>query len=323
MTGTAATEQSSGPMTVAQAAEHFEDFFEPETVTKEAAEDETKPPEGTTEEPETEAGQEAEEEGESEDVEAENESEEKPELHTVKVDGKEMQVPLEELVKGYQREADYTRKTMALAEQRKAAESELEAVRAEREHYSQMLGILQQQIQQSEPQIDWARLERENPVEWTRQRLLQQDRQTALRNAEAERQRVAALQQAEEEKGAQARVTEELEKLTNAIPEWKDEKKAASEKAELVKFAQTLGYAPDEISQVIDHRAIVLLRKAYQFDQLAARRANLKPDPAPQTRAARPGPPAQSQVSAATRAKQRLAKTGKVADAAAVFEQFV
>lgn len=42
------------------------------------------------------------------------------ELYTVKVQGQEMQVPLNELLNGYMRNADYTRKSQALAEERRA-----------------------------------------------------------------------------------------------------------------------------------------------------------------------------------------------------------
>ncbi len=73
----------------------------------------------------------------SEEVEGEDEeSEEKAprdEKFVVKVDGKEIEVPKDELIRGYQREADYTRKTQKLAEERKLVESEFQQVRAERE----------------------------------------------------------------------------------------------------------------------------------------------------------------------------------------------
>ena len=39
-------------------------------------------------------------------------------VHTVKVDGQEQQVSLDELRNGYQRQADYTRKTQELASER-------------------------------------------------------------------------------------------------------------------------------------------------------------------------------------------------------------
>nr|DAX91113.1 MAG TPA: Scaffolding protein [Caudoviricetes sp.] len=57
-------------------------------------------------------------EGQAEPTEPENATPE-PQMYTVKVDGQEMQVPLEELLNGYQRQADYSRKTQALADERR------------------------------------------------------------------------------------------------------------------------------------------------------------------------------------------------------------
>ena len=57
-------------------------------------------------------------EGQAEPTEPENVTPE-PQMYTVKVDGQEMQVPLEELLNGYQRQADYSRKTQALADERR------------------------------------------------------------------------------------------------------------------------------------------------------------------------------------------------------------
>ena len=71
-----------------------------------------------------EAPTEVEAEGEQPEAEASEESAEDDQLVTIKVDGQEIQVPLSELKNGYQRQADYTRKTMEVSEQRKAAEAE-------------------------------------------------------------------------------------------------------------------------------------------------------------------------------------------------------
>jgi hypothetical protein len=59
--------------------------------------------------------------------------------YTVKIDGEEFEVTLDELRNGYQRQADYTRKSQSLAEQRKAYEANLQAVQAERNQYAQVL----------------------------------------------------------------------------------------------------------------------------------------------------------------------------------------
>ena len=67
------------------------------------------------EEPEEEAEEESEAESEEPDEEAEEEL-----LYAVKVDGSEQEVTLDELMKGYSRQSDYTKKTQELAEGRKA-----------------------------------------------------------------------------------------------------------------------------------------------------------------------------------------------------------
>ena len=71
--------------------------------------------------------EEVEEALESEEVEYEVEEPEAQTetAYTVKIDGEEFEVTLDELRNGYQRQADYTRKSQSLAEQRKAYEANL------------------------------------------------------------------------------------------------------------------------------------------------------------------------------------------------------
>ena len=122
------------------------------------------------------------EEGEEEHSEGEHSS------YRVTVDGKEMDVPLDELISGYQRESSFTQKSQALAEDRKGFHGEQEAVRQERESYAQVLAQLQQQMESaSQPNIDWETLERENPVEWVKQRQLATARQAQIVNSQKAR----------------------------------------------------------------------------------------------------------------------------------------
>ena len=70
-------------------------------------------------------------EAESEEDEAEEEEldedevEEESEVYAVKVDGEELEVTLEELVNGYSRQSDYTKKTQEISEQRKDEKEKL------------------------------------------------------------------------------------------------------------------------------------------------------------------------------------------------------
>lgn len=279
---------------------------------------------------------EAEQQGEeSEEVEASSESDEseeskqpdEPPTFTVKIDGKEEAVPLDELLKGYQRTADYTRKTQALAEQRKAAEAELNAVREERATYSQLLTALQQQLQQQqESPVDMERLYREDPIEWVRQTELARQRSEKLAASQAELQRLNTLQQQEVQRAMQARLKEEASLLVSAIPEWRDEKTAKAEKSALIDFGVKEGFTPDDLKGVVDHRVVKVLRKAMMFDQIMSKQQSIKPNVvAPKAKTVAPGNPqaAKVQVNEITRARQRLAKTGSVKDAAKLFEQFL
>lgn len=248
----------------------------------------------------------------------ETEEEEQPQVFTVKVDGKEVEVTLDELQKGYSRTQDYTRKTQQIAEVRKQTESELQAVRAEREQYAQLLGALQAQVQQAaQPQVDWDRLYQEDPIEWVRQRELVRENQEKAAAIQSEQQRLAQLSQQEQAQQRQMLLAQEQEALVAAIPEWKDAKKAQAEKAMLVQFGQKVGFTPDELKNVVDHRAVVMLRKAALYDQMMSKRGQIKPVTNNGPRPAKPG--AAGRVSSNTeamRAQQRLAKTGRVDDAA-------
>ena len=247
-----------------------------------------------------------------------SEEEEQPQVFTVKVDGKEVEVSLEELQKGYSRTQDYTRKTQQIAEVRKHAEAELQAVRAEREQYAHLLGALEAQVQQAtQPNIDWERLYQEDPIEWVRQREVMRENQEKSAAIQSEKQRLSQLSQQEQMQQHQMVLHHEQEALVAAIPEWKDAKKAAAEKAMLVQFGQKAGFSPDELKNVLDHRAVVLLRKAALYDQMVSKRGQIKPVTNNGPRPAKPGAAGRvSNNTEALRAQQRLAKTGRVDDAA-------
>lgn len=320
-------------MSVREAAQAFEAL-----LAEESGEQAPEKAQAETDEVEASGDVEAEagEQGEvPEEVEASSESEEseeskqpdEPPTFTVKIDGKEEAVPLDELLKGYQRTADYTRKTQALAEQRKAAEAELNAVREERATYSQLLTALQQQLQQQqESPVDMERLYREDPIEWVRQTELARQRSEKLAASQAELQRLNTLQQQEVQRAMQARLKEEASLLVSAIPEWRDEKTAKAEKSALIEFGVKEGFTPDDLKGVVDHRVVKVLRKAMMFDQIMSKQQSIKPNVvAPKAKTVAPGNPqaAKIQVNEITRARQRLAKTGSVKDAAKLFEQFL
>lgn len=260
---------------------------------------------------------------EQSELDEDTEEQEQPQIFSVKVDGKEVEVTLEELQKGYSRTQDYTRKTQQIAEARKQTESELQAVRAEREQYAQLLGALEAQVQQSaQPNIDWDRLYQEDPIEYVRQREVMRENKEKAEAIQSEQQRLAYLSQQEQAQFMQQKLQQEQEALLAAIPDWKDAKKAQAEKALLVEFGQKIGFTPEELKSVVDHRAVLMLRKAALYDQMMSKRGNIKPVTNNGPRPAKPGAAGRvSNSTDAVRAQQRVAKTGRVDDAAnAIFQ---
>ena len=259
---------------------------------------------------------------EQSEEEEETKEDEQPQTFTVKVDGKEVTVTLDELQQGYSRTQDYTRKTQQIAEVRKQVEQEAQAIRAERAQYAQLLGALEQQVQQAaQPQIDWDKLYQEDPIEWVRQKELVRENQAKYEAIQSEQQRLAEISRQEQAQSMQAFLAQEQEKLMEILPEWKDPVKAKAEKALLIEFGQKSGFQPDELKNIFDHRVVNVLRKAALYEQMMSKRGNIKPVVNNGPRPAKPGAAGRvSTTSESTRAKQRLAKTGRVQDAVSAIE---
>jgi len=255
--------------------------------------------------------------------ESEDSEEEKPDqTFTVKVDGTEVTVTLDELQKGYSRTQDYTRKTQQIAEIRRQVESEAEAIRAERSQYAQLLGALESQVQQAaQPNIDWDRLYQEDPIEWVRQKEVMRENQAKSQAIQFEQQRLMQISQQEQAQQMQSFLAQQQDELLKVLPDWKDPNKAKKEKELLIDFGQKAGFSTDELKNIFDHRVVNVLRKAALYEQMMGKRQSIKPVVNNGPRPAKPGAAGRvSQTSEATRAKQRLAKSGRVQDAASAIE---
>ncbi len=270
-------------------------------------------PENEQEEPQDEEEPEEKPEGESE-----GEQEKEP-SYKVKIDGEEIEVPLSELTKGYQRQADYTRKTQKIAEERRRIQQELETVTQERVKYSSALETLEKQL--SGPEPDWETLKLQDPVRFADEFTAYHRRKQALEAIKKEQEAVQKLAELQQQAVLERRLAEEKELLTSAIPEWVDKERADKEREALVEYGRKAGFSDEELSQIYDHRAVVLLRKAWLYDQ-AREQAEQTKKSAPKVKTAQPGT-AQLKQTRVKEARARLTKTGSLEDAAAVLESML
>ena len=114
------------------------------------------------------------------------------------------------------------------------------------------------------------------------------------------------------------------QQLTEKIPHWSDVEKSQKEKSAITNYAiKDLGFTAQEINQVIDYRVLLGLRDGMLYrKQVAA--SKKKPTQKAASRVARPGTSNKPKtMTAVKKAQMKLAKSGKVQDAAKVFEQFI
>ena len=284
-------------------------------------------PEQDTPEPEPTPEIEAESSTDEQEIPVESETEaevtedaEETPRYTVKVDGEDVEVELPELLRGYSRTSDYTRKTQQLAENRKALDAELQALRDER---AQMAERLRMFDTPQEPNIDWDKLYEEDPIEYVRQKELQRDRKEQLQTIQAEREKLERQQQEEQQKQVAAYVAAESERLLDAIPAWADEKKAGDEKAKIVSHAKSLGFNDQELGTLYDHRAVVALRESMLYRQMMSKAKAQKEAVREAPKAAKPGMVKGTDNSEFNKARERLRKSGRHQDFADAFKTFI
>lgn len=319
MSETSGDAQATG-ITEAQAAEMFAARLAPKGDSEAGEPLKGEQPEAE-EEDEAPAESEPEEQSDGQDEPDEQPSE--PKTYRVKVDGAEVEVTEDELLKGYSREQDYTRKTMALGEKAKALEAQEQAFAAERARATELLKALETHLQAptlTPEQMAWLR--DNNRTEYAIRLAEEHQRQTEQAAVRAERERLEHQQAEENTRAAQRGLQLEQARLLEALPTWKDPKVAATDKALVADYGLKRGLTLVELNSIADHRFVPILLDAAKYRALQEK--------VPQTKAkvegvkpAKPGVASQQpgKASEAKRAEQRLARSGRVEDAAAILLQ--
>ena len=263
------------------------------------------------------------------DTEEYEEPEEEPTpTYRVKVGKEEVEVPLDELLKGYSRTADYTKKTQEVAEVRKQVEAErqkIEEASRLRDQYAERLSVIEQMLNQTEKAEDLSALKEVDPIGYAVKVAEQAEREKQLSAVRAERQRLAQQQQAEQSERLQAHLANEAAKLRETIPEMSDSTKAEVVKREIRDFAKSIGFSDQELAAVYDSRAVTTLYKAMQYDKLMKGKSDATKKVAQAPKMLKPGTstPEARATEQDKKLRQQLRKSGKKDDAARLFERFL
>ena len=299
----------------------------------------------TTEDSETE---EVEEEDESEDVdddeseeseeeEVEDEDESESTVYTVKVNGQDVEVSEDELIKGYSRQQDYTQKTQQLAEYKRqldgAAQQYQQELANTQQVRAQYVDALATAIEgnyghlQQFANVDWERLKTEDREEYLTKRDEYRQAQEHIEGLKAQANHAQQQQQQEMQVQHQQLLQEEHAKMVSILPEWNDPDTQRAIAKTISEFALTKGYTQEELSQLVDHRSILVLMQAKAYEDMTrkqhevrAKKVKNKPKVV-KTKAKRE----KAEVSQGKRKAKlkRLQKTGHVDDAASLLEDLL
>ena len=201
-----------------------------------------------------------------------------------KIDGETSEVSLSDLRKSYQLEGHVNKKSMELAEHRKAFEAEAQA---QSEAFGQRLQQaealvthLEQQMMGEYQGINWEQLRVENPAEFAakRQELGEKYQQLEQVKASVQHGQEQYMQeaQAKQQEELQTLMAQEQALLFEKLPEFGNETTRKDAQAKLRTYLNESGFSDDEIAQAADHRLIVMADKARKFDELQKKKPEVE-----------------------------------------------
>ena len=257
----------------------------------------------------------------------EQDEQEEPQKFRVKAAGEEREVTLDELIKSYQLGTDYTKKSQAVAEERKAVEAErqrIEEARYLRDQYAERLQVIEQMLNQQPETENLDYLKENDPIGYAVKVAEMSQREKQLAQVQAERQRIAQQQQQEQQEKLGQVIQAEARKLAEVIPEYADPQKGEVTRRELREFGLKLGFSEQELSGVYDSRQVLALWKAMQYDKLVSSKPGITKKVNEAPRVLKPGVSKPRDGSEELKKlKARARQTGRVADAAKAFERFL
>ena len=259
------------------------------------------------------------------DEEPEQESESEPDdepTYSVKVAGEEKELTLSELKTLAQQGADYTKKTQQVAEQRKALEAESVAIdqaRQLRDAYAERLQAMEQLLSSPEQSENLEYLKESDPIGYAVRVAEISQQKEQLQAIQAERYRIAEQQHA-----LQGYIAQQAARLSEVLPEYSDPVKGEKLRSELRSFAKDIGFSDQELSMVRDSRQVLALHKAMLYDKLQKSKPDVNKRVNEATKTIKSGNSVKPVTSDQVKRQQaQLKQSGKVRDAAILFESFL
>jgi hypothetical protein len=187
-----------------------------------------------------------------------DESESAPRTWKFKADGKDIEANEDEVIRYAQMGIGFHQKTQQLAQVRAQTEQRLEHANSVAEAFAQRLELLQ-----------------------ARGLLSPGDEQIIGQ--------VRAWQQGQARQQIAERIQSEAQVLREVMPEWADKEVASRDHAQIRSYAHEVGLSDDELSEMFDHRALVILHDAARYRAMMAKGKTLLAEKTDKIRSLPPG----------------------------------
>ena len=244
-------------------------------------------------------------------------------VYTVTVDGTDYEVTQDELIQGYQRNADYTRKTQELAVEKQQSSEFVERskkdVEAKLAQLTQLNQAAQAQLQEEYAKIDFEKLYDEDPVEAARLEHKMRKKHEQLAQVQQQTQQLQTQE-------FQKYLEEQQKQLNVKLPELSHPEKGQQFKKQMRDYLSSVGFNTQEIDSVYDHRYVMLVRDAMSYRNLQKAKPQIKKKAVNAPKVVKSGvskSKGQQQAEAKRQQLSKLRKSGSVQDAAKLFRSLV
>jgi hypothetical protein len=253
--------------------------------------------------------EEASEEESPTEEEPEEEAKEEDQATSIEIDGDP--VTIDELKLGYLRQSDYTKKTQAVAEQRRTVEQQ---ARQYESSLNALLTAAGADLSRFEG-VNWEQVAVDNPDQYRQAKaIFEQTRQTYNFIKSQADDHIKRMQE-QAQSSLRERAKESLGILKSTVPNWSNDLYYR-----IGEYAQkSLGVSADEFNNIADHRSIIAMYKAMQFDQAkkVSAEKKVKASPGKTLSGAKADAKKVSRTETYRKTRERLKKSGSMDDAVA------
>lgn len=138
-------------------------------------------------------------------------------------------------------------------------------------------------------QVNWVQLAQDDPIAYSQHRAQFDQLRDGYQQASGQLQQVVSAAQQVERSISTQELHAQGQRLLEALPEWKDPQRLASDQGRIRKYLTTEGITDQEINTLADARFVLIARKAMLYDQAISAKRSKTGTPTAPAASLRPG----------------------------------